>query len=151
MDRYLSDPLPLSPGVIAGEFDAAQLIFYDVDHSGPSFRALAFLNAPEVGIETPEDRDRGFAGSFVIFGHGGCVGDEGHCDVPSEEKDTFDSRALHPLTPQTKTIDVSAALKRIHADGDHLQVTVLALVPGAEAAELRDVLHFSSMRLVTYA
>jgi hypothetical protein len=151
MDRYFSEPLPLSPTVVAGEFEAAQLIFYDVDHSGPSFRALVFLNAPEAGIETPEEADQGFAGSFVIFGHGGCVGDEGHCDVPTDAKDAFDSRALHPLTPQTKTVDISAALKRVHTDADHLLVTVLPIVPGEERADLGDVLHFSAMRLVTYA
>jgi hypothetical protein len=151
MERYLSDPLPLSPAVMAGEFEAAQLIFYEVEHAGPSFRALVFINAPEADIDTPEEAETGFAGSFVIFGHGGCVGDEGHCDVPAHDKDAFDSRPLHPLTPQTKTVDIGAALKRAHGEGDHLTVTVLALVPGEEQAELADVLAFSAMRMVTYA
>jgi hypothetical protein len=151
MDRYEAAPLPLSPATQAGEFEDAQLVFYGVEHSGPSFEALVFLNTPEASVETPLELDQGFAGSFTIFGHGGCVGDPGHCDVPGHEKDPFDTRAPHALIGQTKTVDISAALKRVHADGDHLAVTVLAVMPGEKAAELRDVLNFSAMRLVTYA
>ncbi len=151
MDRYVSDPpLPLSPAVREGSFGGAQLIFYDVDHSGSSFEALVFLNAPEAGVETPLTPEEGFAGSFVIFGHGGCVGGEGHCDYSARPADAFDNRPLHPLTPQTKLVDISAALKRVHADADRLTVTVLPVMPGAEGARLADVLTFSAMRLVAF-
>jgi hypothetical protein len=54
------------------------------------------------------------------------------------------------LTPQTKTVDIGEALKRL-PDSEHLHVSVLAIVPGEERAELADVLHFSAMRLLTYA
>jgi tyrosinase len=152
MDRYVSDPpLPLSPTVAAGEFSNAQLLFYDVDHSGSSFEALVFLNAPDAGVETPLEEESGFAGSFVIFGHGGCAGDAGHCDVPEAPKEPFDNRPLHPLTPQTKMVDVTAALKRATGgEGDRLTVTVLPVVPGDERPELADLLHFSAMRLVAF-
>ena len=150
MDRYVSAPLPLSATVSSGEFGSAELIFYEVDHSGPSFEALVFLNNPEAGIDTDPGPEAGFAGSFTIFGHGGCAGDVGHCDVPEGPKEPFDSRPLHPLVGQTKTVDITHALKRLHGDADQLLVTVLPVVPGTEAAELRDVLHFSAMRLVTY-
>lgn len=150
MERFHSDPLPLSPSIREGHFSAADLIFYDVDHSGPSFKAAVFLNAPKVGIDTPLDPEVGYAGSFTILGHGGCFGDEGHCHVPTHPKDPFDTRPLHPLTPLTKMVDVSEGLKRTADDGEHLSVTVLPIVPGAEGAELRDVLFFSSMRLVAY-
>jgi hypothetical protein len=53
MDRFDSPPLPLSPAIRAGEFEAAQLVFYDVDHSGRSFEAAVFLGASDVGPETP--------------------------------------------------------------------------------------------------
>jgi tyrosinase len=151
MERYDAPRLPLSDAIRAGDFEDAQLVFYGVEHSGPSFEALVFLNTPEASVETPLELGQGFAGSFTIFGHGGCVGDPGHCDVPGHEKDPFDTRAPHALIPQTKTVDISAALKRVHNDGDHLAVTVLPVTPGEEVAELRDVLHFSAMRLVTYA
>lgn len=150
MERFDPDPMPLSPAVLAGEFSAADLAFYDVDHSGPSFEALVFLNSPEAGVQAPLEPRSGFAGSFVVFGHGGCFGDEGHCEVPTANKDPFDSRPLHPLTPQTKLVDVSDALQQARKDAEHLSVTVLAIVPGAEGPELKDALFFSAMRLLTY-
>jgi hypothetical protein len=150
MDRFDSAPLPLSPAVREGQFTAADLVFYDVDHSGRSFEALVFLNSPQASVETPLELNSGFAGSFVILGHGGCFGDEGHCDVPANSKDPFDSRPLHPLTPQTKLVDVSVALQDAAKTGDHLSVTVLAVVPGVERPELKDVLYFSAMRLLAY-
>lgn len=150
MERYDSAPVPLSPAARSGEFSGAQLIFYDVDHSGDSFEGRVFLNASEAGLETPREAEQGYAGSFAIFGHGGCVGDEGHCDVPQKAKDPFDSRPLHALTPQTKTVDIGEALRRVHADGDSIVVTVLAIVAGAEESGLQDILHFTAMRLVTY-
>jgi len=151
MERYDSSPVPLSPAVRAGEFSGGQLIFYEVDHSGDSFEARVFVNNPDAVIDTPREPAHGYAGSFVIFGHGGCVGDEGHCDVPARQKDPFDSRSLHALTPQTKTVDVGEALRRVHGDGDSIVVTVLAILAGADSAELADVLEFSAMRLVAYA
>ncbi|HET9197146.1 MAG TPA: hypothetical protein VFN92_02685 [Solirubrobacterales bacterium] len=150
MERFDSDPIPISPAVRAGRFSAADLIFYDVEHAGPSFEALVFLNPPEVEADSPRDPEVGYAGSFVVFGHGGCFGEEGHCDVPKEGKDPFDNRPLHPLTPLTKMVDVTAALTNAAGEGEHLRVSVLPILPGPERPELSDVLFFSSMRLVAY-
>lgn len=154
MDRFVSDLMPLSPAVAAGEFNLAQLVFYEVDHSGPSFEALAFLNAPEAGPGTPPSDDAGYAGSFTIFGHGGCSGEEGHCHVPEHQKDPFDLRPLHGLTPQTKLIDITEGLRRVcegpAVDKSHLQVTVVPVVPGEAADRASDVLFFSAMRLVAF-
>lgn len=149
MERFDSDPIPLSPAVRAGEFSAADLIFYEVEHAGRSFEALVSLNPPRVA-EPSRDREAGFAGSFVVFGHGGCFGEEGHCDVPREGKDPFDNRPLHPLTPLTKMVDVTEALRKVAPESEHLSVSVLATVPGPEKPELRDLLFFSAMRLVAY-
>jgi len=152
MERFDPDPIPLPAAIAAGEFSAAQLVFYDVDHSGASFTAPVFLDASDVGAATPLDPEAGFAGSFVIFGHGGCAGDLGHCDVPEKRKDPFDNRPLHPLTPQTKTVDITRALKRLLDAGpvEELRVSVLALLPGEEEARLGDVLFFSAMRLLAF-
>lgn len=152
MERFDPDPIPLPAAIASGEFSAAQLIFYDVDHSGPSFEVPVFLEAGDVDAATPLDPEAGFAGSFVIFGHGGCVGDEGHCDVPEKHKDPFDSRPLHALTPQTKTVDITERLKSVLGAGtvEGLRVSALALLPGEEQAQLGDVLFFSAMRLVAF-
>ncbi|MGP0100627.1 MAG: hypothetical protein ACLPUT_03265 [Solirubrobacteraceae bacterium] len=150
MDHYQARDLELSPSTIAREFTRADLVFYGVDHRGPSFEALVFLNAPEATPDTPLDVADGFAGSFVIFGHGGCYGDVGHCEVPSAPRDPFDSRPPHGLTPQTKMVEITEAFKHPRCSGETLTVTVLPVVAGADGAKQADVLFFTGLRLLTY-
>jgi tyrosinase len=152
MDRFItSDPIELAPSVAAGEFEAADLIFYGVDASWSSYTARVFLDAPgRRKPDTSPDRSAGYAGFFTIFGHGGCVGDPGHCDADSDAttRDDFDTRPEYGLTPQTKSVDITQAL-RAHGGGP-LVVTVLAVVPSKDGAQLADVMRFTGMRLTTY-
>ena len=134
-----------------GEGDAphrVDLVFYDVDHSRASYEARIFLNAPDADAQTPRD-DPHYAGSYCIFGHGGCFGDVGHCDVPTVPSDPFDLRPPRQLVPAAKTVIVSEAFKRVVApDDETMTVTVVvAVVPGAEAT---DVLQFDTIGLLTY-
>ncbi len=148
MDRFTSRPLDL-PGPAAREaFYRADLIFEGVDHSGPSYEARIFLNNPEAGPDTPRDADSGYAGSFTIFGHGGCVGEEGHCDPATRTTDAFDLRAPHPLEPITKTVQITRALRG--TGGETMTVTVVPVVPHADGARTEDVLEFARIRLATY-
>jgi hypothetical protein len=149
MDRFSSN-LALSPSTARGEFTSADVVFYGVEHRGPSFEALVFVDAPEADVGTPLELEHGFAGSFVVFGHGGCYGDEGHCHVPVGPRDPFDSRPPHGLIPQTKMVDVTDALKRTLDGGETVTITVLAIVPGAESPERADVLSFTELRLLAY-
>jgi tyrosinase len=148
VDRFVSDPLELP--VREAEPDTvtrADLIFYDVDHSGASYEARIFLNAPDADATTPRD-DPHYAGSFCIFGHGGCFGDAGHCDVPTGPRDPFDLRPEHQLVPASKVVVITDAFKRLIAPTDEeLTVTVVAFVPGADE---HDVLQFDRVRLLTY-
>lgn len=141
MDRFVSEPIELP----ASAFDRADLVFYGVEHRGDSYTARVFLDRPEAAPEVAPDRSAGYAGMFVVFGHGGCVGDPGHCDVPAE-RDPFDTRPPHGLTPQTKLVEVTDALGA--AGSGQVVVTVLAVVPGGELA---DVMRFSGLRLLTYS
>jgi hypothetical protein len=149
MDRFHAGDVQLAPGAAAGRFSRADLVFYGVEHRGPSFEALVFIDAPDAGPETPRDPADGFAGSFVVFGHRGCFGGEGHCDVP-EQRDPFDGRPPHALTPQTKFVEVTAALKHARREGESVSVTVLPVVPGRERARQADVLFFTGLRLLAY-
>jgi len=143
--RFVSDPIDLPEHEPEAEI-RADLVFYGVDHSGPSYEARIFINAPDATAETPRD-DPHYAGSFCIFGHGGCFGDVGHCDVP-EEVDPFDLRPPHQLIPAAKTVIVTDAFVRLVApDNDTMTVTVVAVVPGAST---HDVLRFDTVRLLTY-
>jgi tyrosinase len=149
MDRFTSDPIDLAPSVAAGDFEAADLIFYGVDASWNSYTARVFLDAPaRRRPDTSPGREAGYAGFFTIFGHGGCVGDTGHCDPGHEDRDDFDTRPEHGLTPQTKSVDITRAL-RAHGGGA-VVVTVLAVVPSKDGAQLADVMRFTGLRLATY-
>jgi hypothetical protein len=150
MDRFHAADVQLAPGTVAGKFTRADLVFYGVEHRARSFEALVFLNAPEAGVGTPRDVAEGYAGSFVVFGHRACFGDEGHCEVPAE-RDPFDSRPPHPLTPHTKMVEITTALEHPRCAGERsISITVLPVLPGRREARLADVLFFTGLRLLTY-
>jgi tyrosinase len=145
VDRFVSDPLELPDP--RGEFARADLAFYDVDHSGSSFEARVFLDNPEADVATSRE-DPSYAGAFHIFGHGGCFGDEGHCDVPTGPADPFDLRPPHQLLPQVKLVVVTEAIRELLASGrKEVAVTVVAETPGERP---NDVLAFTRIRLLTY-
>jgi tyrosinase len=147
MQRYVSESID-NPAIGDHPFERADLVFYGVDHSGPSFEARVYLNKPDAGVSTDRG-DPAYAGSFTIFGHAGCAGDEGHCDVPAEPRDPFDRRPPHGLTPQTRTVIVTEALRRITEPA--LVVTVVGVRPGAEGPLETDALRFDSFRLFTFS
>jgi hypothetical protein len=152
MDRFVSSPLELEEleEDEVESFYRADLVFYGVDHSGPSFEAHIFLNQPDADENTPRDEEHGYAGSFTIFGHAGCFGDVGHCDVSQgPPKDPFDIRLPHPLTPQTKTVIATEAIQRL--GGQAFTVTVVPLAATEEGLERQDVLQLDHVRLVTYS
>jgi hypothetical protein len=147
MDRYVSDRVAI-PGAERNDFSRADLVFEKVDHSGDSFTAHVFLDNPDADESTPLEIEHGYAGSFTIFGHGGCAGDKGHCNVPEDQNDPEDQRLLHPLTPHTKVVRITEALKRV--PGPDVQITVVPVVPGEDAPQRDDVLSFEGFQLTIY-
>jgi len=148
MDRYVSEELELPASEGQPPFTRADLIFHEVDHSGESFEARIFLNAPDADEHTPTTSETGFAGYFYIFGHGGCAGEEGHCEVPENPDDTDDLRLAHPLRPATKPVVVTEALRALTEA--RFTVTVVPVMPGAEGPRRGDLLFFEELELVTY-
>lgn len=109
-------------------FSRADLVFFGLDHGGPSVEVRIFFNAPDADESTPTTDEAGFVGVFSIFGHGGCFGDEGHCDVP-ETRRPFDLRPEHPLTPITKHVTVTDAVRHLTAAGaQEVTVTIVPLL-----------------------
>ena len=157
-ERFVSQPLEMPGHAPEADFVRADLKFHGVDHSGVSYEARVFLNRPDADTSTPLETadDGGYAGSFHIFGHGGCFGDIGHCDIRRGDRHPADKRLPHPLTPHTKTVIVTEPLRRMrdHSDATDFTVTVVADV--YEIGDLplgRDVaepLLFDSISLVTY-
>lgn len=146
MRTYTSPPLELP----ADALDRADLIFYEVDHSGPSYTARIFLDNPAADVTTATEKEQGYAGCFTIFGHAGCVGtDDDHCNPLARSVDEFDWRPPHPLLPQTKTVTITDALRRL-GPVTTVTVTVVAVEPGESVAESSDALAFASVRLAAY-
>ena len=148
MDQFISTPIALTPAQAQHRFQRADVVLYDVDARGASFVAKVFLDSPGETPDTSPSRQTGYAGFFCIFGHGGCFGDEGHCDVPTE-RDPFDFGPPHGLTPQVKLVDVTTELTTMTADT--IVVTVLPISPSERGPMLINALEFSSMRLLTYS
>jgi hypothetical protein len=153
MTTITSDPLELPELEDVEELGRADLVFYGVDHSGPSYEARVFVNNPKADAATERVLDHGYAGSFSVFGHNGCFGDEGHCLPDQRERDEFDLRAPHPLRPLTMTVIATEAIRRAFVEPAvrELTVTVVVVVPddgfpkaGGSAAP------FDYVRLLTY-
>jgi hypothetical protein len=155
MEIYTSPPVEVFSGAAAAAgdtlpFDRADLIFYGVDHSGPSYTARVFLNNPRANATTATTAEAGYAGCFTIFGHAGCVGtDDDHCNPRARTVDDFDVRMPHPLLPQTKVVTITEALRRLGRINE-FTVTVVPVVPGVTEPEITDALQFTNLRVATY-
>ena len=145
VERFTSAPIELpSP---ERSFQRADLLFYGLDHSGASYEAQVFVAARGVGGEPNRDH-RAYVGSYFIFGHGGCFGDVGHCDIPTR-RDEFDLRPPHQLEPATRIVTVTDALTAMLQQG--LTTAKVTVVAHTEGRASNDVLSFSTIRLATYA
>jgi hypothetical protein len=145
--RFQSKPLELPAE--REDIVRADLVFYGVDHSGPTYEARIFFDNPRANADTPLDVDRGYAGSYTVFGHGGCFGSEGHCAPQDRTSDEFDRRPPHPLTPQTIAVTVTDALARTTGEQVRVHVVTVVRASGAEGSD--DVAPCELVRLVTYA
>jgi hypothetical protein len=148
-----TQPLELPELEDVGELSRADLVFYGVDHAGPSYEARVFINNPNADADTERVAEQGYAGAFSVFGHNGCFGSEGHCLPDQRTTDVFDVRAPHPLRALTKTVIATDAIRRAVVDSSvqDVSVTVVAVVPddgfpksGPEPGR------FDYVRLLTY-
>jgi tyrosinase len=142
-------PLEL-PSPDVGDIKRADLTVYGLDHSGPTYRVRVFFDQPDATVDTPLQSPN-YVGSFTVFGHGGCFGDEGHCDVRGPVT-PFDRRLPHQLVPATRVLICTDAVKQRVADR-HETVTV-TLVPVVRESPFADpssdVLQVGQICLHTY-
>jgi hypothetical protein len=145
---YVSPKINLEP--LDPVFTRADIEFHGVDHAGASFEAAVFLNNTQADESTPRTLEAGYAGSFHIFGHGGCLGDAGHCDV-KENPRPYDPRPAHPLTPAKKVVIATDAMNRVFHQGKEVTVTVVPIIKSAtKRTDLTNVLKFERLSIVTY-
>jgi tyrosinase len=146
--KYVSPAIDVSH--LDHAFTRADIEFHGVDHAGATYAAAIFLNNPAADDSTPKTPENGYAGSFHIFGHGGCLGDPGHCEVRDDPR-PFDPRPAHPLTPARKTVIATAALQQAMKAGAEITVTVVPKVlSGTPKTDMHNVLKFDRLTIVTY-
>ena len=88
IEKYTFGPIKHGLGAT---FERADLEIYSIDTFRPSFSALVFFNDDQVDEENCGEERESYAGRFSIFGHAQCVGDDGHCDIPTSRR-RFDDR-----------------------------------------------------------
>jgi hypothetical protein len=150
-ERYVSEkPVTLRAEIAKADFKRADLRFVGVDHSEATYEGRVFLNNPNADEKTPKEPGAGYAGSFFVFGHGGCFGDQGHCDVPTHRRE-HDLRQPHPLTPRDLNVTITDALRRHLKKGGEIHVTVVPVVMSAtKKCDLKNVLKFKRYEILTY-
>jgi hypothetical protein len=147
--KVYKSPRKISVANLPPTYSRADLEFIGVDHSGASYEARVYLNNPSADADTQAVEANGYAGSYYIFGHGGCFGDVGHCEV--HQRDEFDPRPSHPLEPIRKVVIATDAIKKAAAQSSDINVTVVPIVMSwTEKTEMTDVMKFDHINIVTY-
>lgn len=149
MKRWTSPKLPV-PELDPTQISRADAVFTGVDHSADSYEARVYVGNSRANIDTGLDPEKGYAGSFTVFGHGGCFGDPGHCDPELGYSDQFDLRPPHPLKPLTKIVRITDALMRRVA-ADEAVITVVAVDQTGEQPRPSDAMEFGELRLLVYS
>lgn len=150
MDRYLSPALQLPAENELSGYDRIDLELHGVDHSGNSYEVRVFIDVPDANVDTVTDENARYAGSFYVFGHGPCLGDEGHCDVRGGPIHPYDYRLPHQLTPQYHRLQVTKTV-RSHSEGETFTVTLIVVENRDGEYVASDLLAFTRLSVVAYS
>jgi tyrosinase len=146
---FKSDPIDVTP--LESDPKRADIEFHRVDHAGPSYEGRVYINNPEADENTGYE-DPTYAGSYHVFGHGGCLQDPGHCDV--KERRAYDPRPEHPLTPAKKVVIATDAVKRAIAEHSEVTVTVVPVIEPLpyeiDEEYTNDPVGIGYVRIITY-
>lgn len=141
------EPVPSAVAVPDPQFRNVDFEIGGIRHTGSSYEGLVYINNPDADPDTGKDEEAGYAGSFHVFGHGGCFGAEGHCDNREDERRRFDNRPLARSIRMKKRVDVSAALRSAAQSGPEIQFTIVARTADRDPEGVLDVKRLS---IVTY-
>jgi hypothetical protein len=131
-------------------YTRADVEFEGVDHSGSSYEGLVYINNSDAGHDTDPTAENGYVGSYYVFGHGGCYGDQGHCDVAPRAP--YDPRAPHGLSPMRKVVVSTDAIRKATKSGSKLTVTVVPrILSTTDKVSENEVLpNFQAVSVITY-
>lgn len=148
---FTSQPVPVEFATPEHRFTRADIEISGIFHGEASYEGRIFLNNPKADEKTPKDLAHGYAGSFHIFGHGGCLGDIGHCELSEHKRESYDFRSPHPLTPAKKRVTVTTALREIAKSSKAVTVTVVPVVTATnELCDTENVFRCENIQFVTY-
>jgi hypothetical protein len=148
---FTTRPIPVEFAGPEHRFVRADIEISGIFHGEASYEGRIFLNNPKADAKTPKDLPNGYAGSFHIFGHGGCLGDVGHCEVSGHNREPYDFRPPHPLTPAMKSVTVTTALREIAKSSKAVTVTVVPVVTAInELCDAENVFRCENIQFVTY-
>ena len=150
---YVSSPINLDINKLENEFSRADIEMQNVDHSGPSYEGRVFLNNPSAGEDTELTEKNGYVGSYSIFGHGGCVGNLGHCDI-LPQKGPYDKRPAQDLKPQYKRIIITDFLKKIGKNTNQFTITIVPVLYGETKSSIevnmKEIVKLDKIGIITY-
>lgn len=152
--KYVSEKIKLDISKLENDFYRADLIFHGLDHSGPSYEGRVFINNPNANSKTPNDFGKGFTGSFFVFGHGGCLGNENHCDV-NRPIIRF-NMIPNPLVPERVSLVITDKLRELAKTTSEFTITIVPkLAKGAttvvqQDADLENVISLHRISIETY-
>jgi tyrosinase len=141
--RFVSKPIPV--GGKLKDFTKAEVRLHWVPQLDRSCFIRVFLNLPGADASTGITDNPHYAGYMAVFGHGGCYGGPGHCDLPPARARSFDVRPRNHNTPRNHRVDVTAAAKELLKTADSLQITLLVI--GVDYREDPDLLKLEGVSL----
>lgn len=142
----VTEPVATALAVPATDYRTADFEVGGIRHTGSSYEGLVYINNPDANAGTGKDVGTGFAGSFNVFGHGGCFGAEGHCDAPDERR-RFDNRPISRAIRMKKRVDIGDPLRAAAASSSEIQFTIVARTSDPDPQGVLDVRRLS---IVTY-
>jgi hypothetical protein len=149
-NTYTSKPVTIDFAGPSHRLSSADLEIIGIYHGEASYEGRIYFNNPKADARTPRTLEHGYAGAFHVFGHGGCFGDVGHCDI-SGHRDPFDLRDPHPLMPISKRVSVTDALKYYARSNRPITITVVPVISAAnELCDTKNVFRFEQMRFLSY-
>jgi len=141
--RFVSKAIEI-PAPARRSFRQAEVRLHRVPQLIRSCFVRVFLNNPNANASTPLD-DPSYAGYLAIFGHGGCIGGPGHCDLPPSRARQHDIRPRNHNTPRNHRVIVTKAAKAALKKSSSLQITLVVI--GADYREERELLRVDGVSL----
>jgi hypothetical protein len=151
---YTSSKIHVNKEDLERDFYRADLRLLGVDVKVPTYEGRVFINYTSANLDTPTDLEHGYVGSYGIFGHPACLGDEGHCDVHTQRL-KFDV-IPYRLVPEDISITITDKLKSLARPTSDFTVTICPIVcppveeRGMEKVDLENVVKINKVSIELY-